>query len=402
MERSSAVDVLHVVEAFGGGVAAAVRDYVRDLPEATHHIVCRLRPEAGTLGAAWQDDFASVTAVEGGHANAVRTVRALIRDLSPDVVHSHSSYAGVWARLASVGLEGFRSVYTPHAWAFARQDKSSLERFGYRVVERALLERTDVLAGCSRAELAPARRWNPKVQLVHVPNIAEDLDTSSVPELVACSAHPGGPLVVGSGRLAQQKDPAWFRDAVLGVRAGGHAVRALWVGGGDDAMQADLEAAGIEVTGWVSPGEVERRLAAADLYLHTAAWEGFPITVLEAARLRRPIAVRSIQAFHEVSLPIVLDAPSDLAAQWERIRQLSTREEMLRQQDRALQENCAGIQHDRLAQAYGLDVQPWGIGGRPVERPTAIAAQRVPTDAAAAPQPGPVGSAAGRAARWGR
>lgn len=371
MEHSCAVDVLHVVEAFGGGVAAAVRDYVRDLPEARHHIVCRLRPEADALGAEWRRDFASVTAITGGHAGAVRTVRSAIRELRPAVVHSHSSYAGVWARVASVGLDGFRSVYTPHAWAFARQDKSRLERVGYRVIERALLRRTDVLAGCSRAELAPAREWGSDVQLVHIPNIAAGDAPVSVPAPVRSARDPRGPLIVGSGRLAEQKDPAWFRDAVAAVRAEGHAVRALWVGGGDDDMQADLEAAGIEVTGWIAPSEVERRLVEADLYLHTAAWEGFPITVLEAARLRRPIAVRSIQAFHEVSLPVVLEEPADLARRWEQIRQHATREQMLRQQDRALRENCAGIQHDRLAQAYGLEVRPWGLGGRPQLQPAA-------------------------------
>lgn len=363
MEHSPAIDVLHVVEAFGGGVAAAVRDYVRDLPEARHHIVCRLRPEADALGAQWRQDFASVTAITGGQLGAVRTVRETIRELHPAVVHSHSSYAGVWARVAGIGLDGFRSVYTPHAWAFAREDKSRLERAAFRGVERVLLHRTDVLAGCSRAELAPAVAWRSDVELVHVPNIAE-LEADSTPALVQQPSDPRGLLIVGSGRLTAQKDPAWFRAAVRAVRAEGHPVRALWVGGGDETMQADLESAGIEVTGWIPPAQVERHLAEADLYLHTAAWEGFPITVLEAAQLGRPIAVRSIQAFHEVSLPVVLDRPSDLAERWERIAEHATREQMVSQQDRALRENCAGVQHDRLAHAYGLEVRPWGVGGR--------------------------------------
>lgn len=363
MEHSPAIDVLHVVEAFGGGVAAAVRDYVRDLPEARHHIVCRLRPEADALGAQWRQDFASVTAITGGQLGAVRTVRETIRELHPAVVHSHSSYAGAWARTAGIGLDGFRSVYTPHTWAFARQDKSSLERGALRVVERALLRRTDVLAGCSRAELAPARAWRSDVELVHVPNIA-DVETPSAPALRRESADLRGPLIVGSGRLAAQKDPAWFRAAVEAVRTEGHAVRAMWVGGGDQQMQAQLESAGIEVTGWIPPAQVERHLAEADLHLHTAAWEGFPTTVLEAARLGRPIAVRSIQAFHEVSLPVVLDRLSDLAKSWEQISLHPTREQMVREQDRVLRENCASVQHDRLAQAYGLEVRPWGVGGR--------------------------------------
>ncbi|WP_223286226.1 hypothetical protein [Kocuria atrinae] len=45
--------VLHVVEAFGGGVAAAVRDYARATPECDHHLLCHLRPEAVNLEDQW-------------------------------------------------------------------------------------------------------------------------------------------------------------------------------------------------------------------------------------------------------------------------------------------------------------------------------------------------------------
>src|SRR5690606_2304399 len=38
------------------------------------------------------------------------------------------------------------------------------------------------------------------------------------------------------------------------------------------------------------------------LYLHTAAYEGFPLAVLEAAAFGLPIVVRDISAFDEVDL----------------------------------------------------------------------------------------------------
>lgn len=357
MEPSSRADILHVVEAFGGGVAAAVRDYVRDLPEARHHIVCRLRPEADALDSSWREEFASVTPIHGGHLSALRTVRGAIRSLRPQVVHSHSSYAGVWARVAAAGMSDVRSVYTPHAWAFAREDRSGISRAGYRAVERTLIRRTDVLAGCSRAELGPARTWGAAAELVYIPNIAHS--AAPAQPLVEWDAEHG-PLLVGSGRLAQQKDPLWFRDAVAALRAEGFAVRALWIGGGDEDLKRELVAAGIGVTGWVGPEDVQRFLAQADLYLHTAAWEGFPITVLEAEELGRPVLVRGIQAFDEVQMPVVLAAPQDLVRHWEGLRSVAARRELVEQQRIALRENTPEVQHDRLARAYGIEVQPWG------------------------------------------
>lgn len=92
--------VLHVVEAFGGGVAAAVRDYARATPECDHHLLCHLRPEAVNLEDEWDTDFASVRFLPGGHLANLKATRWAISEIHPDVIHSHSSYAGVYARLA--------------------------------------------------------------------------------------------------------------------------------------------------------------------------------------------------------------------------------------------------------------------------------------------------------------
>lgn len=355
--------VLHVVEAFGGGVAAAVRDYVRALPECEHHLVCRLRPEAETLEPEWIDEFASIHRIDRGQLGATKFVRDTITHLKPDVVHAHSSYAGVWARTALIGVDGVRCVYTPHAWAFDREDKSAAERRTYRSVERALSRRTDVLAGCSRAENQEVRKWSAKLKTVYVPNVAPDVQREITGAPIQEWVDPRGPLIVGSGRLTMQKDPEWFAKVVTALRASGESVRALWIGGGDDALQAELEGQSIEVTGWVDPTTVLERLAQADLYVHTARWEGFPITVLEAARLGRPMAVRGIRAFDDIGLPLVVTEPGDLVENWARLKDPQARSTVVAEQHAALWENTRSMQRERLAEAYGLELLPTGALG---------------------------------------
>ncbi|MDO5619073.1 glycosyltransferase [Kocuria sp.] len=355
--------VLHVVEAFGGGVAAAVRDYVRALPECEHHLVCRLRPEADTLEPEWVEEFASIHRIDGGHMGATKFVRSTIQTLQPDVVHAHSSYAGVWARTALMGNGTIRCVYTPHAWAFDREDKSAAQRRAYRAVERSLSRRTDVLAGCSRAENQEVRKWGAKLKAVYVPNVAAETQQSVTQAPITDWSESTGPLIVGSGRLTMQKDPEWFAQVVAGLRGADHSVRALWVGGGDDHLQQQLEAQDIEVTGWVDPATVLARLGQADLYVHTARWEGFPITVLEAARLGRPMAVRGIRAFDDIGMPLVLHSPGDLVQHWERLKDAQARETIVAEQNAALWENTRSMQRERLAEAYGLELLPTGSIG---------------------------------------
>lgn len=47
----------------------------------------------------------------------VKQIREAIVRLKPDIVYCHSSFAGVFGRLAAVGTH-CRVVYNPHGWAF--------------------------------------------------------------------------------------------------------------------------------------------------------------------------------------------------------------------------------------------------------------------------------------------
>lgn len=403
--------VLHVVEAFGGGVAAAVRDYARATPECDHHLLCHLRPEAVNLEDEWDIDFASVRFLPGGHLANLKATRWAISEIHPNVIHSHSSYAGVYARLAvghlprkpvdtlsPLGAPGapttraerhgdllregqrrrriraeklersgplkrkvkkyfdpelahIKQVYTPHAWSFSRLDHSRMARLGFWALEGALAARTDVLAGCSKAENNVAH-WGPvSPRTVYVPNVA-DPDPVRRPTKSADE-----PLVLaGAGRLTAQKDPVFFAETVQAIRDAGFRVAPIWIGGGDEAVEKLFHDYGIKVTGWIAHDQVQEQLKTADVYLHTARWEGFPITVLEAAANHIPVIVRRIRVFDDSGLPLVVDTPQDVAARWNEIVDPETRDHLCGWSQQALWENCRKVQRDRLCEIYGVHV----------------------------------------------
>ena len=109
--------VLHVVEAYGAGVAAVVHDYIASVPEVRHVVLAYRRPGAQLnerCGALFME-------MPAGRAAQVRAVRLAIRTLQPDVIHAHSSYAGAYVRLAGP-RSGARIVYSPHCYGFERRD----------------------------------------------------------------------------------------------------------------------------------------------------------------------------------------------------------------------------------------------------------------------------------------
>ena len=295
--------VLHVVESLGGGVASAVEDYIRATPGFEHRMLARFRPDAHSL-ATLQSLSDGIIPMREGHLRRIRDVRRAWRDVRPSVVHAHSSFGGAYARLA--GLPRDRVVYTPHCFAFERLDVPGPVRLGFRLMEQVLSFRGRWIAAVSDREASLAARLPGRPRVVMVPNVARV-------DGVTPSAQGGSePLVVAVGRLQPQKDPVFLARAAREAASAGVPARWRWIGGGDEAMQRELEAAGVEVTGWVERDEALRQLAAADVYVHTAAWEGFPITVLEAAALGKPVLARRIPALEGSGLALV-DDPAGLA-----------------------------------------------------------------------------------------
>lgn len=291
--------VLHVVLKFSSGVGSAIAQYTRSLPEFEHHLLCG--PGVGAEGdLAEHAAFAAVHRLPAGHLARIRRVRSLARDLQPEVVHAHSSHGGAYARLA-VSRSRAHLVYTPHCYAFERRDVASPVRAGFWLAEALLAVNTSAFAACSERErLLSGWPWSPAARVL-VPNLAP------APGTYRRSPQGPAPLVVGGGRLSAQKDPAFFLAAVHRLRAAHPGLRAVWLGDGDAALGSSLVAGGIEVTGWLPRAATMGLLGSADLYLHTARWEGFPVMVAEAAALGVPTLVRRLPCFAGVPSQLTLD-----------------------------------------------------------------------------------------------
>ncbi|WP_018332035.1 glycosyltransferase [Actinomycetospora chiangmaiensis] len=302
--------VVHVVESLGGGVMVAVRDYVRATEDRYRHVVVAdVRPGHDT------GDFAGVEVVRlGAGQGPVGTwwrLRRTLRAYRPAIVHAHSSWAGVLVRLLPVPREDVR--YTPHCYAFERRDVPRVLRSGFYLAERLLAPRTGCVAAVSPREVGLADRLRHGCRVEYVPNVVPRV----VPAVtVPAPRSPDRRLdVVAAGRLMPQKDPDWFVRFVRRARRLGVAADFTWLGGGDAEAEGLLREEGVRVTGWLPRAEVLRRMAAADLYVHTAAWEGAPLTLLEAAAHDLPIVGRESEALRSLGLVNLYSSPVE-AARW--------------------------------------------------------------------------------------
>lgn len=277
--------ILHITESFGGGVTSAINSYILNSQQHEHYLLASVR-KGDTTGEESQGLFKHMELVPRRLSSLAR-VRPYIDRIQPDVIHLHSTYAGALIR-ALPFIPAQKIVYTPHGFAFLRGDHPLMLK-AYRAIESLLARRTAVIAGCGMDEQRIAGELIEPGHTLGLVNVCDEL-----PEVPTVRSLTSKPVVGMVGRISRQKGHEYFRAMAESCAEVAHF---KWIGGGDAQVMADMVQAGIEVTGWRPRGEVIAHMKGLDLYFHTAAWDGFPISVLEAAKLNVPIALRCIGPF---------------------------------------------------------------------------------------------------------
>lgn len=281
--------ILHVVDRLSGGVPVAVRDYITHAPADTRHTL--LSPYVdGRPAGVWSGLTADFLDLGSNRLAHLRAIRRTLRDLQPDLVHAHSSFPGLLTRIVGIPVG---VVYSPHCFKFDDPGASPLLRHTVRSVESLLARRTARFAILSEHEADLVRSLDSRAETVLVPN------TPSVE--VADRRAPDASRRIGMvGRLAPQKDPDFFLKVC--ARVGPADVEGVWIGDGTTEFRSRLEASGVRVTGWLRKEEVSEHLDQLAVYVHTASYEGFPLSVLDAAARGIPVVAREIPALQAAGL----------------------------------------------------------------------------------------------------
>ncbi|UEA57845.1 glycosyltransferase [Gordonia otitidis] len=338
--------LIHVTESFASGTAAAIGDYVRNYPDAEHHLIYSTRAEA-SIEMDSLERFASTTEMPEGTLSRVRFLRRTLRGARPAVVHAHSSKAGVYVRVALRDSRRSPVVYTPHCYAFERRDVPGAVRSGFRSAEWMLSFNTSAVGACSPRESELSSWPLSRPRTVTVPNVAPSL----IPARRA--GDPSSPLrIAGNGRLGPQKDARFFAEAVSSARSDGIDVDAVWIGGGDDEIARHLLDSGVDVTGWCSREQALKILATCDVYFHTAQWEGFPISILEATTAGLPVIARAQPYIRGFEMPMTVAQPSELGDVLTALRDRDTYGSRVEATRRALADNNDEAQRAALRHLY--------------------------------------------------
>jgi glycosyltransferase involved in cell wall biosynthesis len=257
---------------------------------------------------------------------AYRKLRAAFRRLKPDVVHTHSSKAGILGRAAAWHERVPAVVHTIHGMPFGEFETPLRNRL-YIALERwaarrchAIVSVCDAMtqqalaAGVGRPEqFSTVYSGMDADAFLHPRRSRQDVRR----ELGLADDEVAFATVA---RLFELKGHDDIVAIAADVLAANPKVRFVWIGDGilRDRLVADLERAGIRgsfiLTGLVPPDRIPELLSAVDAVIHPSLREGLARVIPQALLVGRPVISYDIDGAREVVLPQtgILLKPRDL------------------------------------------------------------------------------------------
>lgn len=311
--------VLHVLEATSGGTRRHILDLLPALQArgvSCDLIASPLRTSVFGSDADWLRACGvrvfEVPMVRGfspaDDATALRQLAVHLRRERYDVIHCHSTKAGLLGRLPRVATSRKTPlVYTPHCIAFDT-GLPHRQRRAARWMEALLAPLTSHFIAVSQHENNTLRRAGlcnfDRVSTIHNGVDVEAFDALPRVERVELGLRPHDFVIGCFGRLTRQKNQAALLRALPRVLEDMPRARLLLVGSGEDEaeLRALAQKLGIaECITWAGEVSEARPLyALCDVVAQPSRWEGCPYTVLEAMAAQRFVVARDVGGVKEI------------------------------------------------------------------------------------------------------
>ncbi len=240
-----------------------------------------------------------------------RTLLAMLRKIQPQIVHTHSSKAGILGRAAAAKL-GIPAVHTIHGASFHFGQSAAARRMFVVAEKWAARSCRKFISVCDAmteqyvaAGIAPREKF---VTIYSGMQVEPFLHPSRPPDEVRreLGLKPEHIVIGKVARLFHLKGHEYLIRAAPAIVARNPNTRFLLVGDGvlrsrfESEIRRDGLAEHFVFTGLVPPNRVPELISVMDIVVHTSLWEGLARVLPQALIAAKPVVSYDVDGAREV------------------------------------------------------------------------------------------------------
>lgn len=286
--------ILHVVEAFGGGVFSYLVGLSKVLIEKYDiYIAYSVREQTPDDYERCFDDRVHLIRVKNfrrkidsvSDLKAFFELKEIAKKIEPDIIHLHSSKAGAIGRFAFNGRK-IPIFYTPHGYSFLMENQSKKKCMAYKLIEAICARRKSTTISCSVGEHRETLKLTKNAECIN--NGVDIKELQRIISKITVNISDSPTTICTLGRITYQKNPSLFNKIALEFPH----IRFLWIGDGE--LRDELTAENVTITGWVKREKAIALCMESQIFLLPSLWEGLPISLLEAMYMQKLVIVSNV------------------------------------------------------------------------------------------------------------
>lgn len=308
------IKVLHITQAVIGGTLEYLKLFFKYIDKEKYEVelIC---PSYGPMKSEIEKMGFKVYPVEMKRGidiindyRCYREVKKIINTVKPNLVHCHSSKAGVIGRIASYKNK-VPCVYNAHGWSFSMNINHKKKKF-YAVIEKFCSKYCDVIINISDFEqklaldykIAPQNKMTTIYNGIDITKYEHKFDNRTILKEIGI---PENSYIVGMvGRLTKQKSPETFIKIAEILSKKIDNCYFILVGDGD--LRSEIEDLislkklndKIKITGWTN--EANKYVSIFDVGILTSKWEGFGLVLAEYMAAKKPVVASNVGGIPEI------------------------------------------------------------------------------------------------------
>lgn len=292
--------ILHVGEYVNGGVATYLRTLLNGLQKysniESYLLISEYKSQKNWENITKKVFYYKYKRSISNIFSAIKQIHEVIEKVNPDIIHVHSTWAGLFVRLPYLlKKRKAKIIYQSHGWSFL-MDTSKYKKNIYAFVEKILSIPTDKIINISNYEQNQAIKYGlNKNKMVMIYNGVEDKVNKSNLKL---NWDKNKINLLFVGRLDRQKGLDLFLDVYNKIELDNIHLYVIGTSVLDNSLPKNTET--VTYLGWVDNKDIDAYYQACDAVIMPSRWEGFGLVAIEAMRNSKPVIVSNAGALPEL------------------------------------------------------------------------------------------------------